>query len=104
MPSEETGVGESWSGAVDSNHVPPRCFGLSGLLLRVGSPAKLPALSGLVLAVRYRRPGGRDTRSAPQGRPQVNRSSPCNQPRESEGAARIGLDSRDPLRSRAIPT
>jgi hypothetical protein len=34
---------------VDSNHVPPRCSGLSGLLLRGGRSSKLPVLSGLVL-------------------------------------------------------
>ena len=34
---------------MDSNHVPPRCLALSGLLLRVGRSTKLPVLSGLVL-------------------------------------------------------
>jgi hypothetical protein len=38
-----------WWAAVDSNHVPPRCLALSGLLLRVGRSTKLPVLSGLVL-------------------------------------------------------
>jgi hypothetical protein len=41
-----------WWAAVDSNHVPPRCSALSGLLLRVASSTKLPVLSGVALHAR----------------------------------------------------
>jgi hypothetical protein len=44
MESRRLGVA-----AVDSNHVPPRCSALSGLLPRVGPSTKLPVLSGLDL-------------------------------------------------------
>ncbi len=37
---------DCWA-AVDSNQVPPRCFGLSGVHPRVGASAKRPGLSGL---------------------------------------------------------
>ena len=39
-----------WWAAVDSNHLPPRCSGMSGVLLRAGAQRRRRVLSGAASA------------------------------------------------------
>jgi len=51
-PAKDAWVNRWWWAAVDSNHLPPRCWAPSGLLSKLGGRSKCAVLSGVV-HVRY---------------------------------------------------